>query len=173
VSRCLFLVVAVLAAACTPVAPAPETPPPPRASDHFTTNQIQSEVEERVQERLGADVLGAARDAATSIMANSYQGRFDSGGPRLAVLVRTSGGWTSWKSGRPVPLAGDMGAELDRLLRDPAMWREEPFYPAMDCPDAGATMMVIRHRGGTRVTRQGCNPAGLTGKLEETVLSAP
>ncbi len=171
----LPVALAVLAGGCTPAVPAPDKAPPPppapRASDHFTTHQIEADVEERVQERIGAEALAAARASATSIMANSYQGRFDSGGPRIAVLVRASGGWTSWKSGRPAPVAADVSAEIDRLLGNASLWREEPFYPDMDCPDAGATMMVIRHRGGTRVTRQGCSPEGLTGRLEETVLS--
>lgn len=164
-----------MAAGCTPPGSALDQPPPPppRPSDHFTTSLIQSEVEDMVQEQLGAETLAAARGAATSIMASSYQGRFDSGGPRLEVLVRAPDGWTSWKSGRASAVPADVGAAIERLLADSALWREEPFYPAIDCPDAGATMLVIRHGGRTRVTRQGCTPAGLTGKLEEVVLSAP
>lgn len=125
-----------------------------------------------MKERAGDEGLASARNAATSIVANSYQGRFENGRPRLAVLIRTATGWTSRKGARPAPVAADVAAEIDRLLGNSAMWREEPFYPDMDCPDAGATMMVIRHAGRTRVTRQGCNPAGLTGRLEEVVLSA-
>ena len=88
----------------------------------------------------------------------------------MNVLVRGPASWMTWKSGRPAPLASAAAAELDRLLSNPALWREAPFYPEMDCPDAGATMMVVRHRGEERVTRQGCSPAGLIGQLEETVL---
>lgn len=136
----------------------------------FTRADIRKQVEQKVLETLGEDALRRGRDAPTSIMAVSYQGRFDTGGPRANVAVRDRAGWSGWKSSRPGAMAAAAGAELDRLLQDPAFWREEPFYPEMDCPDAGATMMVIWHEGRTRVTRQGCSPAGLTGRMEETVL---
>ena len=146
-------------------------PPPPRISDHVSSAEIQRNVEQRVGEILGTEAVRQAQEASTSIMASSYQGRFDAGGPRVNVAVRGSANWLTWKSGRPTPLAAIAAKELDRLLGEPALWREAPFYPDMDCPDAGATMMVIRHRGRTVVTRQGCNPAGLLGRLEEAVLN--
>jgi hypothetical protein len=166
---------ALLVAGCAPIQPSAgqqEPPPRPPSRERYgpTVAEVRKVVEEKVVERLGAEALRQAQAARTSIVASSYQGRFESGGPRVTVAVRGSNGWTSWKSGRPAPLAAAAGAELDRLLADPAFWREAPFYPEMDCPDAGATMMIVRHRGQERVTRQGCTPAGLLGRLEETVL---
>jgi len=128
-------------------------------------------VEDKVSEALGPDALREAQAAPSSVMATSYQGRFDSGGPRVNIVLRRPSGWFGWKSGRAAPLTDASSRALDLLLASPALWREAPFYPEMDCPDAGATMMVIRHKAQTRVTRQGCSPAGFTGRLEELVLT--
>jgi hypothetical protein len=146
-------------------------PPSEQASPAFNAEELEIHVRSQVLERLGTEALREASAARTSIMASSYQGRFHAGGPRVKVLVRAPTGWFGWKSGGPVPLEAAAGAELDQLLANPNFWREAPFYPAMDCPDAGATMMVVRHSGRALVTRQGCTPAGLLGKLEEAVLS--
>lgn len=102
-------------------------------------------------------------------MVAAFRGRFASQGPAVNVAVRTSAGWTGRKNGSQAPLSGDVVRELDALLKNPALWREAPFWPEMDCPDAGALLMVVRHQGRERVTRQACGTNGLTGRLLETV----
>ena len=103
-------------------------------------------------------------------MAVAVPGRFNSGGPRVNVAVRTDGGWNGWRSGTAAPLPRDVGAEIDRLLASPAFRAEPDRSPAMDCPDSGAGLMVIRREGRLRVTRQSCLPANLVGRLLTTVI---
>jgi hypothetical protein len=129
-------------------------------------------VEQAMAQRLGAGTLGEAAKAQSSILGARYHGSFSSRGPDINALVRTSAGWRWRRDGGWVPAPMALGAEIDRLLKDPLLWKEPPFYPAMDCPDAGASMMVIRHQGQVRVTRQSCSPHGLTGKLAELIAGA-
>jgi hypothetical protein len=135
-----------------------------------TPDAIQAYVEEVVGDRLGAAAVAQARGARTSIMAAAVPGRFNSGGPRVNVVTRSSDGWSGWGSGAAAPLPAAVGAEIDRLLASPALRAEPDRYPEMDCPDSGASLMVIRHDGRLRVTRQSCMPANLVGRLFQTVV---
>jgi hypothetical protein len=180
--RLLFVLIAVAVAACEGVEsqrsidkPASIPPPPPPLGEwrlqrwELEAAEIRKSVEAKVLERLGAEALRQGTAADPAIMLLGYDGRFGSAGPVVNVVGRSGLGWFGWKSGRSAPLPLAAGAEIERVLQDSALWRETPFWPDMDCPDAGALMMVIRHQDRIRITRQACGTNGLTGRLFATV----
>jgi hypothetical protein len=135
-----------------------------------TPEAIREYVEGVVTDRFGTDAVRRANGAASSVMAASIRGRFGSGGPNVNVAIRGAGGWSGWRSGRAVPLAPQVSREIDRLLASPGLWAEPDRFPAMDCPDSGAHLLVIRHAGRSKVTRQSCSPANQIGRLLTTAL---
>ena len=135
-----------------------------------TPEAIQAYVEEVVGDRLGSEAVAQARAARASIMAAAVPGRFNSGGPRVNVATRSRAGWSGWSTGVPRSVPPEVSAEVDAILASAAFRAEPDRYPAMDCPDSGASLMVIRHEGRLRITRQSCMPANLVGRLLRTVL---
>jgi hypothetical protein len=131
---------------------------------------IRQYVEGAIGDRFGADAVRQANAARTSVMAASIRGHFGSGGPNVNAVVRSASGWSGWRSGRAAPVSAATSAELDRLLADPALWAEPDRFPEMDCPDSGAHLLVIRHAGRSKISRQSCSPANRLGRLLETVL---
>lgn len=166
-------------AAC--VAPAPSEPPasPPLNGSGAermlpggpTAAQIREYVEGAVSDRFGQEAVRAANGAASSVMAASIRGRLGTGGPAVNVAIRRTEGWTGRLSGAQAPLTAAASREIDRILADRAFWAEPDRFPAYDCPDAGAHLLVVRHRGRVKITRQSCEPANLAGRLLRTVLA--
>ena len=86
------------------------------------------------------------------------------------ALVRTGGGWSGWKSGAPNPLGAAAAVEIERILADPAFWREEDFVRPT-CTDAGARRLFVRRGAHQTVRQQSCGGVGLTGRLFDLVLA--
>ena len=135
-----------------------------------TAESVQAEAERQIAQRLGAEALRQGREAITSIMVAAFRGAFASSGPAVKMAVRDSTGWKVWNGSGSAELPGAASRELDRLLANRSFQSEAPFWPATDCPDAGATLMVIRHKGQVRVTRQSCGFNGLIGRVSQIVL---
>jgi hypothetical protein len=136
-----------------------------------TDAQIRDYVEGAVLDRFGAEAVRAANRAASSIMAASIRGRFGTGGPAVNVAIRGPDGWVGPPSGTQALLSPAASREIDRILADQAFWAESNRFPAYDCPDSGAHLLVVRHRGRAKITRQSCEPANLVGLLLRTVLA--
>ena len=167
-----------LAACVAPVPPEPlaSAPPDDPGGERVlpggpTAAQIRDYVEGAVGDRFGQDKVRAANSAASSVMAASIRGRFGTGGPAVNVAIRGAQGWTGRLSGTQAPLGAAASREIDRILADRAFWAEPDRFPAYDCPDAGAHLLVVRHRGRVKITRQSCEPANLVGRLLRTVLA--
>lgn len=167
-----------LTACAAPAPPEPAALPPPAttAGERVlpggpTAAEIRTYVEGAVSDRFGAEAVRAANAAASSVMAGSIRGRFGSGGPAVNVAIRGGQGWTGRLSGTEAPLAPAAAREIDRILAERAFWAEPDRFPAYDCPDSGAHLLVVRHRGRTKITRQSCEPADLAGRLLRTVLA--
>ena len=150
--------------------PQPQLARPERVLQAPTPEAIRGYVEGVVGDRFGAETVRRANSARSSVMAASIRGRFGSGGPDVNVAIRESAGWTGWRSGRQAAMPADAAREIDRLLADRAFWAEPNRHPAMDCPDSGAHLLVVRHQGRTKITRQSCDPANRVGRLLRTVL---
>ena len=174
-----FLPALVLVALCgcttAPLAEPPQEQPRPIAGREDrgqgpTAESVQGEVERQIVQRLGAEALRQGQNATTSIMVAAFRGAFASSGPTVRMAVRGPIGWTVWNGSGSAAMAAPAARELNRLLADRAFQSESPFWPAMDCPDAGATLMVIRHKGQVRVTRQSCGSNGLIGRVSQIVL---
>jgi hypothetical protein len=168
--------IAAVAGTLTPppqalAAPEPARPErPQRRLAAPTPEAIQGYAEEVAGDRFGPQAVAQASAALGSIIAVAVPGRFNGGGPRVNVATRGDGGWSGWGGGGPSPLPAEVSAEIDRLLAAPAFRAEPDRYPEMDCPDSGASLMVIRERGQVRTTRQSCMPANQIGRLLRTVL---
>ena len=147
-------------------------PAPQRRLAAPTPEAIRGYVEEVAGDRFGAAALAQARAADRSVIAVAVPGRFNDGGPRVNIALRSRAGWAGWRGGRAAALPEDVGAEIDRLLASPAFAAEPDRYPEMDCPDSGASLLLIRDRGHVRTIRQSCMPANLSGRLLTTVLEA-
>jgi hypothetical protein len=143
---------------------------PERRLEAPTPEAIRGYVEGVVGDRFGPETVRRADQARTSVMAASIRGHFGTGGPQVNVAIREGGGWTGWGGGSRAPLQSAVGAELDRLLASRAFWAEPDRFPASDCPDSGAHLLVVRHQGRTKISRQSCEPANLVGRLLRTVL---
>ena len=150
--------------------PQPQLERPERVLQAPTPEAIRAHVEGVVGDRFGAETVRRANAARSSVMAASIRGRWGTGGPEVNVAIRESAGWTGWRTGEQAPMPADAAREIDRLLADRAFWAEPDRYPAMDCPDSGAHLLVVRHQGRTKITRQSCEPANLVGRLLRTVL---
>lgn len=168
--RLLLAAAGILAVAWSvPHAPsaAANEPAPQRRLAAPTPEAILGYVEEVAGDRFGRDAVAQARRADSAIIAVAVPGRFNAGGPHVNIALRSSGGW-SGIGGDSLP--EDVGAEIDCLLASPAYAAEPDRYPEMDCPDSGASLLLIRHRGQVRTIRQSCMPANLSGRLLSTVL---
>lgn len=179
---------------CHPVLSGPPLPPPlppqplqePRAEPRppgivFDEAEVRTYVEQQVARKLGGKALAEAQAAPSSVMAVIQQsmprpiqrpdGSWTYEGPWVNSVARTAQGWTGWKSGQSQPLPPSLGAELDRMLADPALWREPAYASGEGCLDGNAYSLVIRHSGRTKVARQICMPRGVTGRLAGTVIN--
>ena len=155
---------------------------PESAAPGFDAAQIAREVECHVEARLGSAPVAELRSAGSALMATYHAGlprpvqRPDGSwtyeGPMANALLVAAGTWRGWKSGRAQPLAPAAAAEVDRILADPAFWREEA-YVRPTCTDAGARRLVVRHGARRAVRQQSCGGRGLTGRLFDIVLAGP
>lgn len=148
----------------------PQLARPERVLQAPTPEAIRDYVEGVVGDRFGIETVRRANQARSSVMAASIRGRFGTGGPEVNVAIREGAGWTGWRSGAQGPMPAGAASEIDRLLADPAFWSEPDRHPAMDCPDSGAHLLVVRHQGRSKITRQSCEPANRVGRLLRTVL---
>ena len=170
----LFPAAAGILAVAWSMPPAPPAaanqPAPERRLAAPTPEAVRGSGEEVAGDRFGPVALVQARAAGSSVIAVAVPGRFNDGGPRVNIAIRSGRGWSAWTSGRAAPLAPEVGAEIDRLLASRAFAAEPDRFPAMDCPDSGASLLLIRHGGRVRATRQSCMPANFVGRLLLTVL---
>ena len=190
----------LLAAACAPapplepeaaVPPEPEAAPavqqarvnvgcPESTAPGFDPEQVRREVICHVGLRLGPAAAEQALAAGSALMATYHHGlpkplqRPDGSwgweGPMANALILAGGGWKGWKAGAAKPLAPAPAAEVERILADPAFWREEA-YVRPTCTDAGARRLVVRHGSRRTVRQQSCGGRGLTGRLFDLVLA--
>jgi len=156
----------VLAALTSCVQPPPAQPvrpltPLPISAGGPSTAAIQEFVEKAVVDHSGPGALRQAQVATSSILVVRSMGNFGSKQLAVGVLTHVGGSWH--RSSERVPQS--VAREIDQIIQNSAFWREPAFYPPMDCPDSGATMMIVRHAGRMRVTRQSCAPSGLIGRL--------
>lgn len=99
------------------------------------------------------------------------EGRTTFAGPGINVAIRENGRWLGWKRATPQPLPDAVGARLDAILADPALWREPDHFPRGDCTDAGSLQLVVRHQGRRKLSAQdNCRSRGLSGELGRIVL---
>lgn len=163
-----LLVAAASLPGCSPAASPPRTlSTPSSASDGPSTWEVQAHVEADLERAFGAKAVEVARSAPTSVMLAWHHGSFNRTEPRIRMAVKEASGWRLWADDRAEPrrIEHSRAMRIEAYLKRDLLWEEVPFHPAMDCPDSGAIMMVIRHRGKVRVARQSCGPALLTGEL--------
>lgn len=140
----------------------------------FSAEAVREIVRGHVRSRLGERVLRDADAAPAAVLAKFHHGlprpiRCPDGswiyhGPRVSAAIRRDLGWAVWRAGGWRPLADASSAEIDRLLADPAFWREADYEPPT-CTDAGAQRLVARHAGREAVRQQSCGGRGPTGRL--------
>ena len=196
----LIALVLLAATACT--AAAPEATPPVEEPAHkpaaerttgfdpgreppiagFNADHVREWVRRHVAARLGPDAVRIAEAAEASVMATFIQGlprpiqnadgSWGYEPPATNALVRERGGWLGWTGRERTTVSAAKAAEIERILADPAFWRERD-YVAPSCTDAGAMRLVVRYRGRSVARQQSCSPVGLTGRLWRLVLEGP
>jgi hypothetical protein len=132
-----------------------------------------------VAARLGSEALAEIRSAPSSVLVTFHQGlprpvqRSDGSwtyeGPYVNAAIRVGGAWIGWRGANRQPLGSALSAEIDRILSDPAFWREPAYVPPA-CTDAGARRLVVAHDGRNVVRQQSCGGTGLSGRLFRIVL---
>jgi hypothetical protein len=102
-------------------------------------------------DRFGSTLLAEARASPTHLIVKRFVGMAPpqppgaSGDwrviPAAALLARRTGGWlvATGRGWRPANL--EVGAELDRVVADPAFWSEPAYTPP--CPDFGANLLLL------------------------------
>ncbi|HEY0625620.1 MAG TPA: nuclear transport factor 2 family protein [Allosphingosinicella sp.] len=164
-----FLLLGVsLGAGASAIPPLPTEPPPQpprRGVPGVSEASVKDYLRTTLSQKVGREAVEAAGRALTSIMVSGVYGEFPLHVP-FNVLIRDRMGWQVWtEAGGPNPLPAATGAEIDRILASDAFWREAAGFSAEQPCTGGARVMVIRHRGRERVTRQPCGPSGITGRL--------
>ena len=145
----------------------------------FNAAAVREIVRGHVRARFGAAALADMDAAPAALMATFHQGlprpiqcpdgSWTYEGPSVGAARRLDSGWIAWRHGGWRELPAATSGEIDRLLADPALWRE-PDYDPPSCTDVGAQRLVIRHGGRETVRQQGCGGSGLTDRLSELVL---
>lgn len=129
----------------------------------------------------GREAAERVQAASSSVIAIFYQGlprpitgadgRVTFAGPAVNAVMREDGRWLGWKTGRAEPVPSEVGARLDSILADPALWREPEDFPRGGCTDAGSLQLAIRHEGRFKSSRQdNCDSRGFAGALGRMVL---
>ena len=134
--------------------------------------QVRGYLQDVVGDRYGRAAWTAFTAAPTAIAAASIAGRWaTSHEASVGLLVRSREGWRV--EGGSL-LSRERGAALDSLLADPRLWAEPGRYPEVSCPDSGADVLMIRHRGRVKTVYQsgGCGTANLSTRLIQSAIEA-
>ena len=164
-----------------PVDPVCTNPPPTEApATAFREEAVREAVEDLIRWRLGETALREANAAPAALMASFHQGlprpiacpggRWAYAPPAVSAAVRTADGWVRWRGEAREGYAPAVSAEIDRILADPAFWRE-PAFDRPTCTDAGAQRLIARSGTHGAVRQQSCSGGGLTRRLHQLVIN--
>ncbi|HEX6860219.1 MAG TPA: protease complex subunit PrcB family protein [Caulobacteraceae bacterium] len=175
-----LLLVAALAGCATPPPPLPPLDERADGFPAFSTADARALAETEVRQVLSEAAWAEISRAPTAVlvrrgvslprMTQQPDGSWKPEGPYANAAVRTAQGWIGWPGGQRSLLAPETGRELDRLLAEPALWRE-PALAGQGCTDPGGLTSVIRLNGHEHIATHPCGSVGLTGQVAEIVMS--
>jgi hypothetical protein len=141
----------------------------------------QIDVEKAVTERFGATALARARSADEFVAVLRYRGLpmpdHDTDGHPIrptfpaGLLFRENGKWFAYGVDGFHPVLPRWSEQLERVLRNPALWSEPVTGGVLGCTDAGASYAWLRVAGQSEQARIGhCGGSPLTEELVSAAL---
>ena len=135
--------------------------------------QVRGYLQDVVSDRFGNEAWSAFSAARTAVAVASIGGRWATNhDPAVNFLMKTESGWVGHRGGTRRAVSAEVARELDNLIGSGTLWSEPNRYPAVACPDSGADVIIVRHRGRTKTVYQsgGCGTPNLSSRLIHTAL---
>jgi hypothetical protein len=124
----------------------------------------QVALENAMRARFSDATFNQVRDMHASIIVAEEQ----RGVPTLPrVLVKDEHGWHELARDGRRALPQRISHELDRLMLDGDLWREEPYVAGQPCRGPTRVFLLRQLHHGDRYGRQPCGAAGLAGGVAE------
>jgi ketosteroid isomerase-like protein len=111
--------------------------------------------------RLGNEIVERARDWRQAYGSVLVGDEHAAAGPRL--LLKDEFGWYEVRPGRSQRLPARASQELNRLLLQDELWREDAYSDSAPCK-ARARLFILRHAGREQFGREPCRTTGLAGR---------
>jgi hypothetical protein len=157
----------------------PTGPAPAVLQPGFNRAEYEHNLLATARERYGEANVRRALAAPTYLFAKLYHGMLPPPAPGappyqppMTLLIRENGQWLAASADGFRPAAPAAMAPVDALLADSAFWAA-PEWSDQRCPDAGATMLMLKVPGRPEVIRSGnCGNARPTEQLVYEALGA-